>query len=63
MTQAVHGFLKRVDNLGRMVLPGDLREQLGIQEGDLLDVQVERGRLVLTKAEPARASLRSGRGS
>ena len=41
---------KRIDKLGRMVLPAELREQLGIREGDLIDVRVERNRLVLAKA-------------
>jgi transcriptional pleiotropic regulator of transition state genes len=43
---------RRVDSLGRVVLPADLRHALGIREGDVLDVSVHDGKLVLTRHEP-----------
>ena len=43
---------RRVDSLGRVVLPADLRHSLGIREGDVLDVTVEDGHLVLSRHEP-----------
>jgi AbrB family transcriptional regulator, transcriptional pleiotropic regulator of transition state genes len=43
---------RRVDSLGRVVLPADLRHALGIREGDVLDVTVHDGHLVLTRHEP-----------
>ena len=43
---------RRVDSLGRVVLPADLRHALGIREGDVLDVTVHDGNLVLTRHEP-----------
>ena len=43
---------RRVDSLGRVVLPADLRRALGIREGDVLDIAVEDGHLVLTRHEP-----------
>ncbi|MEX0664960.1 MAG: AbrB/MazE/SpoVT family DNA-binding domain-containing protein [Gaiellaceae bacterium] len=43
---------RRVDSLGRVVLPADLRRALGIREGDVLDVSVQDGSLVLTRHEP-----------
>jgi transcriptional pleiotropic regulator of transition state genes len=43
---------RRVDSLGRVVLPADLRHSLGIREGDVLDVSVEDGRLLLSRHEP-----------
>jgi AbrB family transcriptional regulator, transcriptional pleiotropic regulator of transition state genes len=43
---------RRVDSLGRVVLPADLRRALGIREGDLLDIAVEDGHLVLSRHEP-----------
>ena len=38
----------RVSTEGQVVLPGSLRRRLGILAGDLLDAQIEEGRLVLT---------------
>lgn len=38
----------RVSTKGQIVLPGQLRRQLGIQAGDPLDVGVEGERIVLT---------------
>ncbi len=43
---------RRVDSLGRVVLPADLRHALGIREGDVLDVSVHDGNLVLSRHEP-----------
>lgn len=43
---------RRVDSLGRVVLPADLRHALGIREGDVLDVAVHEGNLVLSRHEP-----------
>jgi transcriptional pleiotropic regulator of transition state genes len=43
---------RRVDSLGRVVLPADLRHALGIREGDVLDVGVEDGDLVLRRHDP-----------
>jgi transcriptional pleiotropic regulator of transition state genes len=41
--------MRRVDSLGRVVLPADLRRSLGIREGDVLDVSMEDGNLVLRR--------------
>jgi AbrB family transcriptional regulator, transcriptional pleiotropic regulator of transition state genes len=43
---------RRVDSLGRVVLPADLRHALGIREGDVLDVSVHEGNLMLSRHEP-----------
>ena len=43
---------RRVDSLGRVVLPADLRHALGIREGDVLDISVQDGNLVLSRHEP-----------
>jgi transcriptional pleiotropic regulator of transition state genes len=45
--------MRRVDSLGRVVLPADLRHALDIREGDTLDVAIEEGHLVLSKHDPA----------
>jgi transcriptional pleiotropic regulator of transition state genes len=46
------GTARRIDQLGRVVVPAELRKILGIRQGDLLDIRVEEGRLVLLKIEP-----------
>lgn len=46
------GTARRIDQLGRVVVPAELRKILGIRQGDLLDIRVEEGRLVLNKIEP-----------
>jgi transcriptional pleiotropic regulator of transition state genes len=46
------GRTRRVDSLGRVVLPADLRHALGIREGDLMDVVVEDGHFVLSRHVP-----------
>lgn len=44
------GILRRIDDLGRIAIPKELRKQLGIKEGDTFDVSIgECGTLVLQK--------------
>jgi transcriptional pleiotropic regulator of transition state genes len=44
------GISRKVDRLGRVVLPAELRKQLEIQEGDLIEIAVDdNGRIVLEK--------------
>jgi AbrB family looped-hinge helix DNA binding protein len=38
----------RVSTKGEVVLPGPLRRRMGILAGDLLDIQIEAGRIILT---------------
>ena len=40
---------RRVDELGRIVLPRDMREALGIKEKDVLVIRVEGENIVLTR--------------
>ncbi len=46
------GTARRIDQLGRVVVPAELRRMLGIRQGDLLDIRVEEGHLVILKIEP-----------
>jgi len=46
------GTARRIDQLGRVVVPAELRRMLGIRQGDLLDIRMEEGHLVLLKIEP-----------
>jgi transcriptional pleiotropic regulator of transition state genes len=46
------GTARRIDQLGRVVVPVELRRLLGIREGDLLDISADGDRLVLQRIEP-----------
>jgi transcriptional pleiotropic regulator of transition state genes len=47
------GIVRRVDELGRVVLPIELRRNLGIGDRDSLEIYVEGDNIVLTKYAPA----------
>jgi len=47
------GVVRRVDELGRVVVPVELRKTMGIQLRDSLEVFVDGDRIVLKKYEPA----------
>lgn len=47
------GLPRKVDHLGRVVVPVEFRRLLGIQQGDELEVTMDGDRLVLTRVEPA----------
>lgn len=47
------GMTRRVDELGRVVLPIELRRTLGIAEKDPLEIFVDGDRIIFKKYEPA----------
>ena len=47
------GIVRRVDELGRIVLPVELRRTLDINIKDELEIFVEQDRIILTKHESA----------
>ena len=47
------GVVRRVDELGRVVLPCELRKVMNINDRDSLEVFVDGGKIVLKKYEPA----------
>ena len=47
------GIIRKVDELGRIVLPIELRRTLDIAERDELEIFMENDRIVLQKYEPA----------
>lgn len=47
------GIIRKVDDLGRIVLPIELRRVLGIEERDELEIYMDDGRIILQKFEPA----------
>ena len=47
------GIVRKVDELGRIVLPIELRRTLDIEERDALEIYLDEDRIVLQKYEPA----------
>lgn len=47
------GIVRRVDELGRIVLPIELRRTLDINKTDSLEIYVDGNQIVLKKYEPA----------
>jgi len=46
------GIVRKVDELGRIVLPVELRRTLDIAEKDSLEIYVDDDRIILKKYEP-----------
>jgi AbrB family transcriptional regulator, transcriptional pleiotropic regulator of transition state genes len=46
------GIIRRVDELGRVVLPIELRNKFGITEKDPMEIYVEGSTRILKKYEP-----------
>ncbi|WP_031516403.1 AbrB/MazE/SpoVT family DNA-binding domain-containing protein [Desulfofalx alkaliphila] len=47
------GIVRKVDELGRVVIPIELRRTLGIEEKDALEIYVDNEKIILRKYEPA----------
>ena len=47
------GLVRKVDELGRIVIPIELRRNLGIEQRDALEIFIEGERIILKKYEPA----------
>ncbi|WP_231969087.1 AbrB/MazE/SpoVT family DNA-binding domain-containing protein [Thermoanaerobacterium sp. RBIITD] len=47
------GIVRKVDELGRVVIPIELRRTLNIAERDALEIYVDGEQIVLKKYEPA----------
>ena len=45
------GMYRKVDDLGRIVLPAELRKLYGIHEGDRLEIFIDDGNIVLSKID------------
>jgi len=46
------GMVRRVDELGRFVLPAELRKTMGIREGDSMEVFTEKDTIIMRKYQP-----------
>jgi AbrB family transcriptional regulator, transcriptional pleiotropic regulator of transition state genes len=49
--EGARGVARRMDDLGRVVLPKEYRKVFGIREGDLLDMTIEGDAIVVRKLE------------
>lgn len=47
------GIVRKVDELGRVVIPIELRRTLSIEEKDALEIYVEQDQIVLRKYVPS----------
>lgn len=47
------GIVRKVDELGRIVLPIELRRTLGIEEKDRIEISVDGESIILRKYQPA----------
>ena len=45
------GVVRKIDELGRIVLPSELRRVFGIREGDELEISVDGERVILQKRQ------------
>ena len=49
--------VRHIDDLGRIVIPKKIRKELGVREGDSLQMSITDGKLTLTKYEPSNALI------
>lgn len=47
------GIVRKLDELGRITLPIELRRTLGVSDKDALEISVEDDKIILNKYEPA----------
>lgn len=47
------GIIRRIDDLGRVVIPKEIRARLHLREGDALEIFVEDGNVIYSKYNPA----------
>ncbi|WP_025028175.1 AbrB/MazE/SpoVT family DNA-binding domain-containing protein [Caldalkalibacillus mannanilyticus] len=55
------GIVRKVDELGRVVIPIELRRTLGIGEKDALEIYVDGEKIILRKYEPRMACMITGK--
>ncbi len=47
------GIIRQIDDLGRIVLPKEMRKKMYIESGDPLEIFVEGDRIILMKYQPS----------
>jgi transcriptional pleiotropic regulator of transition state genes len=46
------GTVRQLDQLGRIVVPAELRKTIGLHSGDLLDFRIAAGHIVIARVDP-----------
>jgi len=47
------GIVRKIDDLGRMVIPVELRRTLGIETKDAMEIYIDGDKIIFKKYEPA----------
>ena len=47
------GIVRKIDDLGRMVIPIELRQTMNINKKDPMEIYVDEDKIILKKYEPA----------
>ena len=47
------GIVRRIDDLGRVVIPKDIRRTLHIREGDPLEIYTDHGSVIFKRYDPS----------
>jgi len=47
------GIVRKIDELGRIVIPKEIRKTMNIQDGDGIEILISDDKIVLKKYEPA----------
>lgn len=48
----VPGIIRKVDDLGRVVIPGELRRAMGLKAGEEVEMRLQNGVLTLRRFDP-----------
>lgn len=51
------GIVRRIDDLGRIVIPKEIRRTMRIREGDAMEISLEDNRICLEKYSPSDENL------
>lgn len=54
------GMVRKVDELGRLVIPKELRRTLGIENGDPVEIFIDGDQIILKKYKPNMACAVTG---
>ncbi|WLR43207.1 AbrB/MazE/SpoVT family DNA-binding domain-containing protein [Bacillus carboniphilus] len=55
------GIMRKVDELGRIVIPKELRRTFQINEGDPLEIFVDKEKIILQKYRPSKQCIVTGK--
>jgi AbrB family transcriptional regulator, transcriptional pleiotropic regulator of transition state genes len=54
------GIVRKTDQLGRIVIPMELRKKMGIQENDPLEIFVDEDTIILQRYQPDKTCMMTG---